>query len=107
MLDLVRPRRYSPPVLNLKSQEMPFNSPESDCTFRPSAEKPLLATPEVIRVHTMEKLLACLGRVQHLAKVHNGADYLQVFEDDETGKKVILIEDGEGGAITFLLPEEY
>ena len=97
---------YYPPVLTLKPQEVPFDSPESDCMFQPSAEKPLLATPEVVRVHTMEELMACLARVQHLAQVHNGADYLQVFKDDESGERVFLIEDGPGGAITFCLPEE-
>ena len=35
-----------------------------------------------------------------------GIDYLQVFESEE-GSRLWFIEDGEGGAITALLPEEY
>ena len=35
-----------------------------------------------------------------------GIDYLQVFETPD-GARLWFIEDGEGGAITALLPEEY
>jgi hypothetical protein len=93
-------------MLTLKPQEVPFDSVESNNMFQPSAEKPLLATPGAIQEHTLERIVACLERLQHLAKVHNGIDYLEVFENDD-GPDLWFIEDGEGGAITALLPSEY
>ena len=74
--------------------------------FRPSVEKPFVATPGAIQEHTMEEIVACLNRLQDLAQVHDGIDYLEVFENDE-GENLWLIEDGEGGAITALLPSDY
>ena len=74
--------------------------------FRPSAEKPFVATPGAIQEHTMDEIMACLTRLQDLAQVQNGADYIQVFENDD-GDDLWLIEDGEGGAITALLPSDY
>jgi hypothetical protein len=41
------------------------------------------------------------------AHQHGGIDYLQVFEDEETWDRLWFIEDGDGGAIAALLPEEY
>lgn len=49
----------------------------------------------------------CLTRLYALAKLHRGIDYLQKFEILESDITVWFIEDGDGGAITALLPSEY
>lgn len=52
-------------------------------------------------------MLACYHVLRQLAEEHNGIDYLQVFTDDTKDENLWLIEDGDGGAITGLLPSEY
>ena len=87
-----------------KNQEIPFNDPESNCMFVPGA-KPLLATPGALEKFTREKIVECLHRLQTVAREHEGIDYLQVFEEDD--EVLWFLEDGDGGAITALLPEDY
>jgi hypothetical protein len=45
--------------------------------------------------------------LQAKAVEHRGLDYLQVFEDPVKGARLWFMEDGEGGAITALLPSDY
>jgi hypothetical protein len=47
-----------------------------------------------------------LAVLQQKAVEHDGIDYLQVFESAD-GDRLWIIEDGPGGAITALLPDEY
>lgn len=91
----------------LKKQEVPLDHPDSINMFRPSADKPLLATPPAIELYTHEVILACLRTLMAKAVRHNGLDYLQVFEDQSKPESLWFIEDGEGGAITALLPSDY
>lgn len=91
----------------LKRQEIPLDHPESSNMFLPSAEKPFLATPAAIQMYTRETIIACLTTLQQKARESNGLDYLQVFEDEVRPEKLWFIEDGEGGAITALLPSDY
>ena len=92
--------------LELKPQEPPLNHPDSCNHFQPRPDKPFLATPGAIERFGYETIIACLRVLQQNATRHNGIDYLQVFETAD-GDRLWYIEDGEGGAITALLPEEY
>ncbi|WP_231740962.1 hypothetical protein [Thalassoglobus neptunius] len=49
----------------------------------------------------------CFRVLRQLAGKQNGLDYLQVFESDTAPENLWFIEDGEGGAITALLPSDY
>ena len=95
---------HSLPVL--KQQEIPFDSPESVNMFRPSAEKPFVATPAAIEAYTAETIDRCLTLLQAHAALHSGLDYLQVFESPDR-EDLWFIEDGDGGAITAMLPSDY
>lgn len=91
----------------LKLQEIPIDHPDSCFMFRPSAEKPFVATPGAIEMYQVEAILACLKVLQWKAIEHSGIDYLQVFEDVTKQENLWYIEDGDGGAITALLASEY
>ncbi|MEL7499739.1 MAG: hypothetical protein AAFN77_19205 [Planctomycetota bacterium] len=75
--------------------------------FRPSVEKPFVSTPVAIELYQVETILACLLVLQQKALAHGGIDYLQVFADESKRENLWFIEDGEGGAITALLPSNY
>jgi len=94
-------------ALRLKRQEIPFTDPASNCFFRPSADKPFVATPAALEVYGEEQILWCLGYLRGQAEIHNGLDYLQVFECPREREPLWFIEDGPGGAITALLPSDY
>jgi hypothetical protein len=90
----------------LKPQEIPYDSPESNCYFSPGL-KPFLATPAAVEMYGMETIIECLREVQRMAFEHGGLDYIQVFEDPRKPEPLWIIEDGDGGAITALLPSDY
>jgi hypothetical protein len=92
--------------LELKPQEPPLNHADSCNRFQPQQNKPFLATPGAIERYGHETIIACLCKLQQQAAVHHGIDYIQVFES-ANGDRLWFIEDGEGGAITALLPDEY
>ena len=94
------------PSFTLQAQEIPFDDPQSCYRFDPVA-KPFVATKGAVDAFGMSPLIRCLMQLQKLAEQHDGLDHLQVFEDLKTGAKLWFIEDGDGGAITALLPEEY
>lgn len=94
-------------ILRLKPQEIPFDDPASNCFFRPSADKPFLATPAALAEYGEEHILRCLGYLRGQAEIHDGLDYLQVFQDSTKPEPLWFIEDGPGGAITALLPSDY
>lgn len=91
----------------LKTQEIPLDSPDSCNFFRPSEEKPFVATPGAIELYTQETIVACLLLLQQQAEMYDGLDYLQTFDDPEKPEGLWIIEDGPGGAITAMLPSEY
>ena len=91
----------------LKPQEIPYESPDSCNFFRPTAEKPILATYAAIEMYRQAVILDCLRVLQDQADRHDGLDYLQVFEDASKPEQLWFIEDGLGGAITALLPSDY
>ncbi len=94
------------PRLELKPQEPPLDDPDSCNRFVPRQDKPFLATPGAIHTFGQDTVFACLRILQAKAMQHDGIDYLQVFISPD-GARLWFIEDGEGGAITALLPEEY
>jgi len=94
-------------TLRLKPQEIPLSDPASNYFFRPSADKPFLATPAAIAEYGQLHILRCLGYLWGQAEIHNGLDYLQVFQSPEKAEPLWFIEDGPGGAITALLPSDY
>ena len=96
-----------PTLPTLKPQEIPLDSPDSNCRFLPSADKPLVATQAAIRMYSHEVVLACMAVLQQKAEEHQGLDYLQVFEFPDQSENLWFIEDGPGGAITALLPSDY
>lgn len=93
----------------LKRQEIPYDAEASVCRFVPSEAKPFLDTNGAETRYGRHVIRACQVILQRLAKEHDGLDYLQIFED-QTGLKsepLCFIEDGDGGAITALLPSDY
>ena len=90
---------------SLKTQEVPFDDPASTNLFLPSATKPFLATPAALKLYG-DAIPHCLMQLQALAAIHRGIDYLQVFNDPSKAEALWFIEDGEGGAITALLPSD-
>ena len=91
----------------LKTQEIPLDDPASVWRFVPSEAKPFLATPAAIEAYGASTIWACLIQLQSLARTMDGIDYLQVFEDSSKSEPLWFIEDGDGGAITALLPSDY
>ncbi len=91
----------------LKEQEIPFDDPDSNNTFRPTPEKPFVVTPAAIDLYSQEVIVACWAVLREAAKKHAGLDYLQVFEDPDKPESLWFIEDQAGGAITALLPSDY
>ena len=76
--------------------------------FRPGPEKPFVATPAAIAAYQQETIIACLKILREQAERYNGIDYLQVFKSSDPSKEDLwFIEDGEGGAITALLPSDH
>lgn len=94
-------------MLTLKTQEIPTVHPDSTNTFRPTPEKPFVATPAAIDMYGVQAIVGCLKRLQQQAVEFNGLDYLQVFEDESMPASLWFIEDCAGGAITALLPSDY
>lgn len=97
------------PIPHHKMQEIPYDAEASTYRFIPSAAKPFLSTPAASREYGPAVICGCLAILKQLAEQHDGLDYLQVFED-RTGEKsepLWFIEDGDGGAITALLPSDY
>lgn len=94
-------------ILTLKPQEIPFDAPGSCFRFQPSSVKPFVATSEAVAMYGQIVIAECLMRLQALVREHNGIDYLQVFECSEKPEPLWFIEDGDGGAITALLPSDY
>ncbi len=92
--------------MTLIAQEPPLDHPDSCNYFCSSDEKPFLATTGAIEKYTYATVFDCLLVLRQKAEEHGGIDYLQVFED-ANGDRLWVIEDGGGGAITALLPEEY
>ena len=94
-------------ALTLKTQEIPFEHPDSCNMFQPGPEKPFVATPAAIGMYQEETIAQCLLILQSRAKDQKGLDYLQVFEDPSKPDNLWFLEDGPGGAITALLPGDY
>jgi hypothetical protein len=94
-------------TLRLKPQEIPVTDPASNYFFRPSAEKPFVATLAAIAAYGEDEICRCLGYLRGQAEIHKGLDYLQVFECPGKSEPLWFIEDGPGGAITALLPSDY
>ena len=56
----------------------------------------------------MEDIIIFLAYLQKQAQIHNGIDYLQIFIDPtKTLPNLWFIDDGDSGATTALLPEDY
>jgi hypothetical protein len=89
-----------------KPQEIPFDSPASCCFFQPTLTKPFVATPAALNEFG-NAIFTCLWMLQAKARKFNGLDYLQVFEFPGRTEPLWFIEDGDGGAITALLPADY
>jgi hypothetical protein len=93
-------------VITLQPQEIPFCHPDSCNLFITSSAKPFVATPAAIELYGLETILACLVHLQTKAKEHSGLDYVLVFTDSDRLETLWFMEDGEGGAITALLPSD-
>src|SRR5687768_5687607 len=98
-----------PPIMQhaiLKTQEIPFDHPESTHMFQQGPDKPFLATPAAIAMYR-ESIHRCLTQFQRLAREKRGIDYLQVFQDPDRPEALWFMDDGPGGAITALLPSDH
>ena len=91
----------------LKTQEIPLDDPQSCNMFRPSPDKPFMVTPAALEMYSREVIVGCWQVLRKQAGEHGGIDYLQVFEDESKSENLWFIEDGDGGAITALLPSDY
>jgi hypothetical protein len=91
----------------LKQQELRYDDPNSTYMFRPTGDKPFVATRAAIDTYQVETILKCLAVLQAHAVANNGLDYLQIFTDETKPENLWYIEDGDGGAITALLPSDY
>ena len=91
--------------MTLLPQEIPMDDPDSCFRFLGSS-KPIVATPGALDRFGQAVVAVCLTHLQAKASQHDGLDYLQVFERSD-GARLWFIEDGEGGAITALLPSDY
>ena len=92
--------------MTLKPQEIRLDDPQSCCMFQPSPQKPVVATRAAMNRFGPVVIIECISLLQIKARRHHGLDYLQVFEDSDAGE-LWFIEDGDGGAITALLPSDY
>lgn len=91
--------------LMLKPQEIPLDHPNSRYYF---TTLPFLATPNALSIYGETVIIDCLSYLQRQAEQYKGLDYLQVFKDIECDRSDLwFIDDGEGGATTALLPEDY
>jgi hypothetical protein len=99
------PQPPLPTRLVHQPQEIPLDDPESRFFFQPGLEWQLAVTPAALERFGMETIMACLYRLQHLARLRDGLDYLQVFEDVESKQELWFIEDAPG-VVTALLPED-
>ena len=95
------------PALRLRPQEIALGDARSTNFFAPSPEKPFVATRAALDEFGVELIVRCLAHLQQKARRHQGLDYVQVFEEQSTNGRLWFIEDGEGGAITALLPSDY
>ena len=95
------------PTLTLKQQEIPFDHADSCNFFQPTVNKPFVATPAALDRFGQDAIVRCLAELQRLADQHQGLDYLQVFLTQDGSDPLWFIEDGDGGAITALLPSDY
>ena len=93
-------------ALSLKPQEIPLDHPNSTCMFLPGTNKPFVATPAALKLYG-DFIVRCLAVLQAKARNHGGLDYLQVFQCPNKSEPLWFIEDGDGGAITGLLPSDY
>ena len=93
--------------LKLNPQEVPYDSSESCWMFTPTTTKRFVVTNTAFETFGPRVILRCLSHLQEEARRYDGLDKLQVFEDQATHKKLWFIEDGDGGAITALLPDDY
>ena len=75
--------------------------------FLPTESKPFVATRAAIEMYREETILRCLRILRQQADQHGGLDYLQVFDSDSHDEDLWFLEDGEGGAITAMLPSDY
>jgi hypothetical protein len=66
------------------SQENALDDPESRFFFQTVPDRQLMVTPAPLSQFGMESIMARLFRLQHLARVREGLDYLQVFLDPES-----------------------
>ena len=91
--------------LTLKPQETPLDDPTSSYYF---TTEPFVATRKALDTYGPEAIGNCLLYLQRQARQYKGLDYLQVFEDlDRQKPNLWFVDDGEGGATTALLPEDY
>jgi len=94
-----------PEGLILKPQEIPLDHPNSRYFF---TSQPFVATPAALQAYDQEVILICLRYLQRQAKLYNGLDYLQVFQDLKGGRPDLwFIDNGEGKGTIALLPEDY
>jgi hypothetical protein len=94
-------------MLSLRPQEIPLDDARSSCMFRPSPGKPFRVTPAALAEFGLDVIACCLDFLQKLARRHEGLQYVQVFEEQSTNRRLWFIEDSGGGAITALLPSDY
>ena len=93
----------------LKTQEIDYDDPQSECFFVPTPTDQFSATQAAIDLYSRQTIVECLKLLQQEAKRNNGLDWLQVFDDPDKRSALWFIEEREDPSVrvTALLPEDY
>jgi hypothetical protein len=92
-------------MLQMKEQEVPATDPRSTY-FLGLPGRTLVATPGALETFTAGEISFVVSTLKERADASSGLDYLAVFDSDD-GRRLFVIDDGPGGAVTLLLPSDY
>lgn len=90
----------------LSPQRNPFGHPDSKHHFRAEAPHSFEITTGARELYGELIIFGCLNMLHAWAIEQDGLDGRQVFQDDSKLEPLWIIEDGDGGTVTALLPSE-
>jgi hypothetical protein len=92
-------------VFVLKSQEIPYDSPESGNMFDLVNEKSVFVTRAVADLlgANLSQANTCVRRLHELAQEYRGLDYLQIFENSDGEDLWVTVDDER---IAVMLPSD-
>ena len=97
-----------PNVLKLVPQEIPFDDPDSNCSFRPEAEGlRLVVCPRAIELYSLEVITKCLRVLQQQASNRGGSHESQKFEAGDDREPLYFLQEESEYSISVSVPSEY